>query len=90
MPNKFIVNVYLTGMTSSKQMNPYIPMTPEEIAEDVKACIELGASMFHVHARDAQQNPTWEKEAYEKIFKAIRKVFQDVVICASTSGRQVS
>jgi 3-keto-5-aminohexanoate cleavage enzyme len=90
MLNKFIVNVCLTGMMASKKMNPYVPMTAGEITDDVKACIELGASIFHVHARDAHQNPTWEKEAYEKIFKAIRKVSKDVVICASTSGRRVN
>jgi uncharacterized protein (DUF849 family) len=90
MQDKFIVNVCLTGTLPTKQMNQHVPMTPEEIAEDVKACIELGASMFHVHARDERQNPTWEKDVYENVFKAIRRVSEDVVICASTSGRRVS
>jgi 3-keto-5-aminohexanoate cleavage enzyme len=90
MPDKFIVNVCLTGTIPSKQMNPYVPMTPEEIAKDVEACIELGASIFHVHARDEQQTPDWRKETYENIFKAIRRVSGDVVICASTTGRKVT
>jgi 3-keto-5-aminohexanoate cleavage enzyme len=89
MSDRFIVNVCLTGTVPSKQMNPYVPMTPEEIAKDVEACIELGASIFHVHARDEEQRPDWRKETYENIFKAIRRVSKDVVICASTTGRRV-
>lgn len=90
MPNRFIVNVCLTGITPSKHMNQYVPITAEEIAKDVDECIELGASMFHVHARDERQNPDWRKETYENILKAIRKVSKDVVICVSTSGRRVN
>lgn len=88
MPDKFIVNVCLTGTVPTKQMNQHVPMTPEEIAKDVEACIELGASIFHVHARDEQQRPDWRKETFENIFRAIRRVSQDVVICASTTGRR--
>lgn len=32
--------------------NPHVPLTPAEIAEDVAACVEAGASIIHIHARD--------------------------------------
>lgn len=90
MPDRFIINVCLTGLIPTKQMNPRVPMTPDEIAQDVQACIELGASVVHVHARDYEQTPDWRKETYSAILQAIRKVSEDVVICVSTSGRKVS
>lgn len=88
MPDRFIVNVCLTGIIPTKKMNAFVPLTPEEIAKDVEDCIELGASIFHVHARDEQGHPDWRKETYETIFKAIRRVSREVAICASTSGRR--
>lgn len=89
MPDSFIVNVCLTGMVPTRRMNPAVPMTPEEIARDVEACIECGASIFHVHARDGKGEPDWRRETYEPILRAIRRVSADVVICVSTSGRRV-
>lgn len=87
MQNKFIINVCLTGMVATKKDNPYIPLSPEEIASDVKECVELGASIVHVHAHDESGNPTYKREYYERILKCIRGVSKDVVICSSASGR---
>jgi 3-keto-5-aminohexanoate cleavage enzyme len=86
--NKYIMNVCLTGMIASKKENLYIPISPEEIANDVEKCVALGASIVHVHARDEHGQPTYKKEYYERIIRSIREVSPDVVICVSTSGRQ--
>lgn len=88
MPDSFIVNVCLTGMVARKEHNPAVPMTPEEIAADAAACVDLGASMLHVHARGGDQEPDWRTEPYQAIIDAIRGVSEDVVICVSTSGRR--
>ena len=88
--DRFIVNVCLTGIVASKTQNPYLPVTPKEIAEDVRSCLKLGASMFHVHARDHAENADWQKESYETIIRAIREVSRDAVICFSSSGRKVA
>jgi uncharacterized protein (DUF849 family) len=88
--NRFIINVCLTGMIPIKQHNRHVPMTPTEIARDVEQCMEHGASIFHIHARDKQQKPEWRSKAYEQIFKAIRRVSKEAIICASTSGRAVA
>ena len=49
---KLIITVALTGNVPTKKMNPNVPMTPDEIATDVRECAEAGASLFHIHARD--------------------------------------
>ena len=47
-----IVNLTPTGMIPTKEMTPHVPVTPEEIAEDVLRCAELGVNVIHLHARD--------------------------------------
>jgi len=88
--DKFIVNVCLTGIVASKTQNPYLPVTPEEIAKDVGSCLDLGASMFHLHARDHGENADWRKESYERIIRSVREVSQEAVVCFSASGRKVA
>ncbi|MCW3974639.1 MAG: 3-keto-5-aminohexanoate cleavage protein, partial [Candidatus Bathyarchaeota archaeon] len=75
------------GMIPTKNDTPYVPITPDEIAEDTHKVYELGVSVVHVHARDEQGKPTYKKEVYRKIISKIRKKCPDIIICASTSGR---
>jgi 3-keto-5-aminohexanoate cleavage enzyme len=34
-----------------KDVNPHVPITPKEIAEDAKECVDAGATIIHLHAR---------------------------------------
>jgi 3-keto-5-aminohexanoate cleavage enzyme len=49
-----IINAALTGMVPTKEDNPSVPVTPTEIAEDAERCVQGGASILHVHARDSE------------------------------------
>ncbi|MDH3679681.1 MAG: 3-keto-5-aminohexanoate cleavage protein [Acidimicrobiia bacterium] len=46
-----IIEVALNGATT-KTRNPYVPITPEEIAADGLGCIEAGAAIVHQHDAD--------------------------------------
>jgi 3-keto-5-aminohexanoate cleavage enzyme len=87
---KLVVNVCLTGMVGRKRHNPHLPVTVAEIARDAEACIALGASMVHVHARDDDEEPDWRPEPYQEIVSAIRAISEEVIVCVSTSGRKVT
>jgi uncharacterized protein (DUF849 family) len=82
-----IVNVALTGMVPTKADNPAVPITPEEIVDDAARCVRAGASIVHVHARDADGVPTWRAEVYAEIVGGIRERCRDAIVCVSTSGR---
>lgn len=82
-----IINLCPTGMIPTKEMTEYVPVSPAEIIEDALSCIEFGASMVHIHARDCEGNPTWSMKMYEKIICGIRKHNKEVILCVSTSGR---
>ena len=84
---KLIVTLAPTGMIPKKNQTPHVPITPNEIANDTYEAYKLGASIVHVHARDQNGQPTYEKEIFEKIFKEIKRKCPDIIICASTSGR---
>ena len=76
-----------TGMVPTRAMTPHVPLTPEEIARDVAAAAKLGITSVHLHARDADGVPTWDRETYARIVGAVREQAPEVVINVSTSGR---
>lgn len=86
---KFILNFTPTGMIPTKKMTPHVPVTPDEIIEDVLQTALLGVTMVHLHARDPfTGTPTYKKEIYGKIIRGIRKDNKDLILCVSTSGRK--
>ena len=85
---KLIINFTPTGMIPTKAMTPHVPITINEIVEDVHRAYELGITLAHIHARDEITGvPTYKKEVYAELISGIRKYAPDLVICASLSGR---
>jgi 3-keto-5-aminohexanoate cleavage enzyme len=83
-----IVNFTPTGMIPMKEMTPYVPISINEIVEDVHAAWEIGITMVHLHARDERTGePTYRAEVYRDIIEGIRKFSKDLVVCVSLSGR---
>jgi 3-keto-5-aminohexanoate cleavage enzyme len=84
---KLIITVALTGNVPTKEMNPNLPVTADEIAADVRRCVDAGAVLFHVHARDADQQPTLDIDAFKERARKIKTVAPEVIIQLSTGGR---
>jgi uncharacterized protein (DUF849 family) len=85
-----IVNLAPTGMVPTKEMTPHVPVSVEEILEDVGRSRELGASIVHVHARDDAGTPTHLPERFAPIIEGIREIDPELVVCVTCSGRFVS
>jgi 3-keto-5-aminohexanoate cleavage enzyme len=89
--NRFILNFAPTGLIPTRQMTPHVPITPDEISNEVANVIDLGINMVHLHARDPVDGmPTYKKEVYGEIIRRIREINKDLVLCVSTSGRNFS
>ncbi|MEW6356644.1 MAG: 3-keto-5-aminohexanoate cleavage protein [Planctomycetota bacterium] len=86
-PN-LIINVALTGVIPTRRMTPHVPIQPDEVIEDAARCIDAGATIVHVHARDAEGQPTYRRSVFARIISGIRKARRDAIICATTSGRR--
>jgi len=84
---ELIINVCITGMIPTKDMTEFVPVSPEEIAEDAVRCYDEGASIVHLHARGEDGKPTWKASIYEDIITRIRRERPDMICCISTSGR---
>jgi len=89
MKNHIAVNFCPTGMVPTKKETPHVPIDVEEIIEQTHEAYEKGITIVHLHARDKAGLPTHKKEVYGKIFEGVRKHCSDLIICGSTSGRDV-
>lgn len=87
MSKKVIITAALVGSLPTKEQTPYVPITPEEIAQDAKACYQAGAAVVHVHARDAQGNNTHDFEVFKAINQCIKDVCPEIIVQISTGGR---
>jgi len=84
--DKLIITVAPTGNVPTKDMNPHLPATPEEIAETAVRCREAGASLIHVHARNAEGRPTLDPDIFARIYHSIAER-TDLIVQISTGGR---
>ena len=86
MGHKCIINCAITGAIHTPSMTPYLPITPEEIAEEAIGSANAGAATVHLHARDPETGrPDMNPELF-KIFCSEVKAKSDVVICITTGG----
>jgi uncharacterized protein (DUF849 family) len=87
----YIVNFAPTGMVIDKKSTPFVPISLEEIVEQVIEAKKYGVSIVHLHARDEFGKPTWRKEVYKKIIDGIRDIDgydnNSLILCVSASGR---
>ncbi len=84
--DKLIVSVATTGSWPTKQMTPYLPITPEEIASSAIEAWREGASVVHIHVRDDGGKVVCDPDRYRRAMELIRAGGCDIVINLSTSG----
>ena len=88
LKNKTIITVATTGAWPTKEHNPNIPMTPEEIANDVYECWKAGAAVAHLHMRDDEGNGTMDTAKFEETVNLIKTKYPDcdIILNLTTSG----
>lgn len=84
-----LINLACTGVTPTRTMSPYVPISHSEIVDDVARCLEQGVQMVHLHARDEDGVQTGDPLPYGRLIEAIRKLpgGHEAVLCVTTSGR---
>ena len=88
MAKKTIITAAVTGAWPKKENNPNVPMTPQEIADDVYACWKAGAAIAHLHMRDDEGNGTMDTAKFEETVNLIHTKYPDcdIVLNLTTSG----
>jgi len=83
--DKLIITAALTGAEVTREQQPNLPLTPDEIANEAFACYQAGASIVHIHARDTEGNPTQDMEVYREIKEKIEAKC-NIIFQPSTGG----
>ena len=88
LKNKVSITAAVTGAWPKKENNPNVPMTPQEIADDVYACWKAGAAVAHLHMRDDEGNGTMDTAKFEETVNLIHTKYPDcdIVLNLTTSG----
>ena len=80
-----MITVAPTGAEHSRETVPALPTTPEELVAEAVACEAAGASVIHVHVRDADHRPTLDLGRVQEVVAAVRE-HTDLVVQLSTGG----
>ncbi|MBN1368502.1 MAG: 3-keto-5-aminohexanoate cleavage protein [Dehalococcoidales bacterium] len=81
-----IITAAITGSIHTPSMSPYLPITPDQIAENAIGACKAGAAVVHIHVRNPQTGqPTSDPELFRQVFTKIKNNC-DVVIMSTTGG----
>lgn len=83
--NRVILTVACTGAWPQKSDTPYIPLTPQEQADEIVRCCEAGASIAHIHVRDEESQASMDFDQFAETVRLVRARC-DIVINLTTSG----
>ena len=83
---KVIITCAITGGIHTPTMSPYLPITPDQIAEQAVAAAAAGAAILHLHARDPiDGRPTPDPAVFTRFLPRIKQS-TDAVINITTGG----
>src|SRR6516162_960287 len=86
MSRKVIITCAVTGAIHTPSMSPYLPVTPEEIAEAAVGAAQAGAAIIHLHARHPETGkPDQTPEAFGRFLPRIKQA-TDAVVNLTTGG----
>jgi uncharacterized protein (DUF849 family) len=84
--DKVIITCAVTGAIHTPSMSPFLPVTPEEIAEAAVGAAQAGAAIIHLHARDPNTGkPDQTPEAFGRFLPRIKQA-TDAVVNLTTGG----
>ena len=83
---KVIITCAVTGSIHTPTMTPYLPITPDEIAQASIGAAEAGAAIIHLHARDPKDGrPTPDPDVFMQFLPRIKQNC-DAVLNITTGG----
>ena len=86
MMEKLIITAAICGAEVTKENNPNIPYTVEEIGKEAESAYNAGASIIHLHVREDDGVPTQNEDRFRVCIEEIKRRCPDVIIQPSTGG----
>ena len=85
--NKAIITAALTGAIHTPTMSPYLPITPQQLIDEILAVHEAGGAVAHLHVRDPKDGcPNADQDIFREIATEVKK-HCDIILCTTTGGR---
>lgn len=84
--SKAIFTAAITGSIHTPTMSPYLPITPDQIADNAIQAYEAGVSVAHIHVRNPENGlPSPDMELFKKVLTKVKSKC-DMILCTTTGG----
>ena len=88
---KVIITCAVTGSIHTPTMSPYLPVTPDEVAEQAIGAAEAGAAILHLHARDPKNGrPTPDPAVFMQFLPRIKQASKAVINITTGGGHKMT
>ena len=87
MTEPVIITVAITGAVPRKRDNPAVPVTPAQQIESTHEAFEAGATLAHIHVRNADESPGSDPALFALVQEGVRKHCPGMIVQFSTGGR---
>lgn len=85
--HKIVLAIGPNGSRRGKSDHPALPITKAEIVREAASWRDAGASMLHLHIRDAEGRHSLDPDIYKDVLSAVREVVgQDMVLQMTTEA----
>ncbi|MBK6980333.1 MAG: 3-keto-5-aminohexanoate cleavage protein [Betaproteobacteria bacterium] len=87
MDQPVVIAVAITGSVPRKKDTPAVPVTPAEQIESTHEAFEAGASLVHLHVRNADESSGSDPAKFAEVQEGVRKHCPGMIVQFSTGGR---
>ncbi len=87
MSRPVIITVAITGSVPRKKDNPAVPISPAEQIESTHEAFEAGASLLHIHVRDADESSSSNATKFAEVQAGVKTHCPGIIIQFSTGAR---
>ena len=86
---KVIINCAVTGAIHVPSQSGYLPITPQEIADEALKAAKAGAATVYIHVRNPETGePTMDLGLFQEVCQEVSQK-SDLVICITTGGHPI-
>jgi 3-keto-5-aminohexanoate cleavage enzyme len=87
MDQPVVIAVAITGSVPRKKDTPAIPIVPSEQIESTHQAFDAGASLVHIHVRNADESSGSDPAKFAAVQEGVKKHCPGMIIQFSTGGR---
>ena len=87
MTSPAIITVAITGAVPRKADTPAVPVTPSEQINSTHEAFEAGATVAHIHVRNADESPSSDPALFAQVQEGIVRHCPGMIVQFSTGGR---